>query len=144
MLNENHLVASPDKPDAKWGTEFADSVGCALYAVDIHPAKGEPHLLFPALPYHIPLGSLLPAAGPVNVLPAAKNFGASRLALASARMHPTEWLIGEVAGSLAAFCLQNNVDDPAQVRNTPALLSAFQDDLRAHGVTLNWSEILGP
>jgi hypothetical protein len=144
MLNENHLVASPDRPGAKWGAEFDDSVGCALYAVDIHPTKGEPPLLFPALPYHIPLGSLLSTAGPVNVLPAAKNFGASRLALASARMHPTEWLVGEIAGSLVAFCLAKKIDDPATVRNTPALLKEFQDDLRAHGITLHWREILEP
>ena len=104
----------------------------------------QPPLLFPALPYHIPLGAFLTRSGPVNVLPAAKNFGASRLALASARMHPTEWLIGEVAGSLAAFCVERDVLDPATVRDDPALLAAFQSSLRHDGVTLYWSEILGP
>ncbi|MBC8143517.1 MAG: FAD-dependent oxidoreductase, partial [Armatimonadetes bacterium] len=44
MLTENDLTAPESDADAKWGTEFADSVGCALYAVDIHPAKGEPPL----------------------------------------------------------------------------------------------------
>ena len=141
-LTENHLT-SPD-PKARWGEAFFDSVGCALYAVDIHPSKGEPPLLVPALPYHIPLGSFLPASGPPNVLPAAKNFGASRLALASARMHPTEWLVGQVAGSLAAFCLQRHISDPTAVRETPELLSAFQDQLRRDGVTLYWSDILPP
>lgn len=143
VLTENDLVAKPDAPDAKWGAEFPDSVGCALYAVDIHPTKGEPHLLFPALPYHLPLGAFLPASGPTNVLPAAKNFGASRLALASARMHPTEWLAGEVAGSLAAFCLQRGLFDASPVRDDPALLSEFQSTLREQGVTLSWKEIIG-
>lgn len=141
-LTENHLT-SEDKT-ARWGTAFPDSVGCALYAVDIHPSKGEPPLLFPALPYHLPLGSFLPASGPSNVLPAAKNFGASRLALASARMHPTEWLVGEVAGNLAAFCLERRIHDPSEVRDSPELLAAFQDRLRQSGVTLQWSEILPP
>ncbi len=142
-LTENHLTAKPDKPDAKWGEEFFDSVGCALYAVDIHPSKGEPHLLFPALPHHLPLGSFLTESGAPNVLPAGKNWGASRLALASARMHPTEWLVGEVAGSLAAFCIRNNIADPSTVRDTPERLKEFQDNLHAAGITLNWSEVLG-
>ncbi len=143
MLTENHMGVDNFAPDAKWGAEFNDSVGCALYAVDIHPTLGEPPLLVKALPYELSLGSFLTTSGPVNVLPAAKNFGASRLALASARMHPTEWLAGEVAGSLAAFCIKNDVDDPAKVRATPELLQAFQADLRNAGVALSWREILG-
>jgi hypothetical protein len=123
------------------GEEFFDSVGTALYAMDIHPAKGEPPFLSRALPYHIPLGSFIPRSGPDNVLPAAKNFGATRLALSSARMHPTEWLAGEIAGHLAAFCLQHRVV-PAAVRGTPELLSAFQAGLREAGVPLSWREIL--
>jgi hypothetical protein len=116
---------------------FFDTVGIAFYAMDIHPARGEPPLLQLPLPYYLPLGSLLPRSGPANVLPAAKNFGATRLALSSARMHPTEWLVGEVAGHLAAFCLERGVRPP-QVRNTPDLLAAFQDRLREGGVPLSW------
>ena len=143
MLNENHLTAPSDEPDARWGDAFADSVGCSLYAIDIHPAHDEPPLLVKALPCHLPLGSFLTTAGPTNVLPAAKNFGATRLALASTRMHPTEWLAGEVAGSLAAFCIHRDIDDPAQVRDDPALLTEFQEYLTLGGVTLYWRDILG-
>jgi hypothetical protein len=140
-LTENHLAPDANNPDKKMGEEFFDSVGTALYAMDIHPAKGEPPFLSRALPYHIPLGSFIPRSGPDNVLPAAKNFGATRLALSSARMHPTEWLAGEIAGHLAAFCLQHRVV-PAAVRGTPELLSAFQAGLREAGVPLSWREIL--
>ena len=142
-LTENHMGTDEFPADAKWGAEFDDSVGCALYAIDIHPTLGEPPLLVRALPYEISLGSFLTTAGSVNVLPAAKNIGATRLASASARMHPTEWLSGEVAGTLAAFCIKNDLDDPSQVRNTPDLLRAFQTDLRTAGVALSWREILG-
>src|SRR5205814_9457584 len=79
--------------------------------------------------------------GPPNVLPAAKDWGGSRLALAAARMHPTEWLAGEVAGHLAAFCLRRGVE-PAAVRITPNLLAAFQQELRDAGIPLRWSEII--
>ena len=140
-LTANHLTAGLAE-GASWGTEFTDSVGCAYYPMDIHPARDEPPLLARALPYHIPLGSFLTVSGPVNVLPAAKNFGASRLALASARMHPTEWLVGEVAGTLAAFCLRRSLPDPALVRETPDLLTEFQSELRQAGIPLHWSEIL--
>lgn len=142
MLTEQHLVAPADNPQAKWGEAFPDSVGCALYSVDIHPAKGEPPLLVPALPYHLPLGSFLTTAGPVNVLPAAKNFGATRLALASARMHPTEWLAGEIAAHLAAFCVRRDIVDPSRVRDTPDLLQTFQAELKNIGIPLYWSDIL--
>jgi hypothetical protein len=141
MLTENHLAPDPNQPDKKWGDEFFDSVGIALYSLDIHPAKGEAPFLSRALPYHIPLGSFITASGPANVLPGAKNFGATRLALSSARMHPTEWLAGEVAGHLAAFCLQNRVE-PARVRADRALLSSFQARLRENGVPLWWREII--
>ena len=116
-------------------------VGIALYAMDIHPSKGEPPFLSPALPYHLPLGSFIPRGGPPNVLPAAKNFGATRLALSSARMHPTEWLAGEVAGHLAAFCVKNRVE-PSAVRNTPELLARFRQELQDAGMPLRWEGIV--
>ncbi len=142
-LTENDMVAPPGNPAAKWGTEFADSVGCALYAVDVHPAKGEPHLLLPAVPYHLPLGAFLTTSGPANILPGAKNFGASRLALASARMHPTEWMAGEIAGMLAAFCIRRDLDVPNAARDSPDLFAAFRAELRQEGITFSWRDIIG-
>jgi len=142
-LNENHLIRPDEKATTSQpvGEAFFDAVGVALYAIDIHPTQGEPPRLQTALPYHLPLGAFIARSGPVNVLPAAKNFGATRLALASARMHPTEWLVGEVAGNLAAFCLRRRVA-PAHVRNTPALLQEFQERLNGNGVTTRWSDVL--
>lgn len=140
-LTEKHMAPDPQQPDKKIGEPFFDTVGTALYAMDIHPARGEPPFLSRALPYYLPLGAFIPRSGPDNVLPAAKNFGATRLALSSARMHPTEWLAGEVAGNLAAFCLQRRVE-PAAVRGTPELLAAFQAQLQAGGVPLTWEGVV--
>ena len=141
-LTENHLAVpnGDNAPENATGPAFFDTVGLAAYAIDIHPAKNEPPLLQQTLPYYLPLGAFITRSGPFNVLPAAKNWGATRLALASARMHPTEWLAGEVAGTLAAFCLEKRVR-PAQVRETPELLAAFQARLSANGVTLRWSDV---
>src|SRR3989442_148197 len=103
----DHRPSAPERLNApSTGVRFFDSVGIALYAMDIHPAKGEPPFLMRPLPYYLPLGAFIPRSGPPNVLPAAKNFGATRLALSSARMHPTEWLAGAIGGRLAAVCLQ--------------------------------------
>src|SRR5690606_33605491 len=106
-----------------------------------HPSKGEPPFLSRALPYHLPLGAFIPRGGAPNVLPAAKNFGGTRLALSSARMHPTEWLAGEIAGYLAAYCLRHNLE-PTQVRNTPEHLSAFQKELEEAGIPIRWRGIV--
>ncbi len=140
-LTENDLIAPPDRPGAVTGTDFPDAVGIALYDIDIHPPLGEPPLLRAVRPYELPLGAFIARSGPSNLLPAALDIGASRLAAASARTHPIEWLCGEIAGHLAAFCLQRGVT-PAQVRATPALLAAFQTQLEAGGITTRWSEFL--
>lgn len=137
-LTENHLAPRDGRVT---GDRFPDRVGIALYAMDIHPAKGEPPLLAPALPYYLPLGSFIGRSGPANVLPAAKNIGATRLAASSTRMHPTEWNIGEVAGHLAAFCVRRQID-PRTVREDPALLGEFQAQLAAAGIPLDWEPIL--
>ncbi len=139
-LTENAMVAPPDDPQATTGTDFPDAVGIALYDIDIHPALGEPPVLRSVLPYELPLGAFVARSGPDNVLPAALDIGASRLAAASARVHPIEWLSGEIAGNLAAFCLRSDVT-PRQVDQTPALLSAFQAQLEADGITTRWSEV---
>jgi hypothetical protein len=129
--------ARSQEPGAITAESFFDTVGIAFYAMDIHPARGEPPLLHLPLPYYLPLGSFIPRSGPTNVLPAAKNFGATRLALSSARMHPTEWHVGEVTGHLAAFCMERGVP-PTKVRNMPDLLAEFQQRLREAGVPLSW------
>lgn len=139
-LTENALLPAPDDPQQKFGSPFPDSVGIALYNIDIHPPIGEPPLLRPVLPYEIPLGAFIARSGPDNILPAAFDIGASRLAAASARTHPIEWLMGEIAGHLAAFCLRHDVT-PLQVDTTPVLLHAFQAHLLADGIPDHWNQV---
>ncbi|MEY3601312.1 MAG: hypothetical protein RL169_556, partial [Armatimonadota bacterium] len=139
MLTSVHMEAISD--EKRWGTEFADSIGCAHYAIDIHPSANEPHLLHSVVPYHIPLGALIPVNGPRNLVAGAKNFGASRLALASARMHPSEWLVGEVAGMLAAMSTRQDLH-PAKLRASDAHRKALLEHISAAGITRYWSEIL--
>jgi hypothetical protein len=139
MLTANHMAGSAE--NKRWGTEFDDSIGCAHYAIDIHPSANEPHLLQTVVPYHIPLGALIPASGPRNLVAGAKNFGASRLALASARMHPTEWLVGEVAGMLAAMSTRKDVH-PAMLKTNETHRTEFLEHIAAAGITRYWKSIL--
>ena len=135
------MVADPLHPDQVLAASVLDSVGLGLYPIDIHTARGEPTRPFAkVLPYELPLGAFIAASGPTNVIPAALDLGASRLAAASIRVHPTEWLIGEVAGNLAAFCVKHKVL-PSQVRGDPDLLSEFQAQLEASGIAIRWSEV---
>jgi hypothetical protein len=142
-LTENDLIAAPASPDQKFGTDFPDSVGLAWYAIDIHPAQSEPPILRAALRYSLPLGAFIVRSGPKNLLPSASDWGASRLAMASARMHPTEWEAGEIAGHLAAFCLLRDCL-PADVRATPGLQSDFQAQLVRDGIATHWSQVSLP
>ena len=140
-LTELDMIAPPDNPDQTTGTDFPDSVGLGLYSIDIHPTQGEPPALRSALPYELPLGAFIPISGPTNIIPAALDLGESRLAQASTRVHPTEWLIGEVAGNLAAYCVKHKVL-PAQVREKSDLLAAFQSQLEHSGIATRWNEVL--
>jgi hypothetical protein len=131
---EQH-IAHPLRPD---GPElFPDSVGIGCYRIDLHPStSGAAYLDLGCWPFQIPLGALIPIRVE-NLLPGGKNLGVTHITNGAFRVHPVEWNIGEVAGLLAAFCLDRNVK-PTSVRKGPALLQDFQSLLRRQGIELSW------
>lgn len=117
----------------------ADSCGIGLYGgMDIHrlAAVGMPELWVGIKPFQIPLGALIPVRV-TNVLAACKNIGVTHITNGAFRLHPVEWNIGESAGAVAAFCIQQGAQ-PGGVWSTPALLSQYQHALLAAGVPLFW------
>lgn len=134
-VTENHIGKSArSNPFAE---RFADSVGIGHYSIDLHSgASKKSGIHIPALPFQIPLGSLLPVRVE-NLLPSCKNIGVTHVTNGAYRLHPVEWGIGEAAGLLAAFALSRQVP-PRAVRERPALLDEFQKLLRAQGVELEW------
>jgi hypothetical protein len=94
-----------------------------------------------SVPFQIPLGALLPVRAR-NLLPAAKNLGTTHVSNGCYRLHPVEWTVGEVAGRLAAFCLDRSVE-PHQVRAHDQLLAAFQQALDRAGVERQWPDVRG-
>ncbi|MBL9212652.1 MAG: FAD-dependent oxidoreductase [Opitutaceae bacterium] len=117
--------------------DFADSVGIGRYNIDLHPSSGgDNYIDFAALPFQIPLGSLLPQRME-NLLPASKNIGTTHLTNGCYRLHPVEWNIGESVGELAAFCAAKQ-QPPRAVRKNATLLADFQRQLVASGIPLAW------
>jgi hypothetical protein len=116
---------------------FVDSVGIGSYRLDLHPTcGGNNYVDLASLPHEIPLGSLIPQRMN-NLIPACKNIGTTHLSSACYREHPIEWNIGEVAGLLAAFCMDKQMP-PRQVRAQRRSLEQFQSTIQSQGVEIKW------
>ena len=116
---------------------FSDSVGVGWYPIDIHGVPGDVAVTGPTRPFQIPLGALIPKDGPDNLLAACKNIGTTHMTNGCYRLHPIEWNIGEAAGALAGYCVDEGVT-PATVHSTPGHLAAYQRRLIDAGMPLTW------
>jgi hypothetical protein len=116
---------------------FADSVGIGWYPIDIH--RSGPQDVGASCrtkPFQIPLGALLPMRM-TNLIAGAKNIGTTHITNGCYRLHPVEWNIGEAAGALAAFALDEHLPPPG-VRENAGMLKRFQHRLLGEGVPLVW------
>ncbi len=119
---------------------FPDSVGLGSYRIDLHPSTGgDNYIDISSLPFQVPLGAMIPRRVE-NVLPACKNLGTTHITNGCFRLHPVDWNIGEAAGALAAYCLEQH-DAPRSVRNKPERLSAFQARLVRQGIEIAWPRV---
>jgi hypothetical protein len=135
-IREQH-IAEAARPNQNYAEHFSDSIGIGYYRIDLHPSTGEDNYVdVGSLPFQIPLGALLPVRME-NLLPACKNIGTTHITNGCYRLHPIEWNIGEAAGALAAYCLDQNLV-PRQVYRNGDLLAGFQRRLVAMGVELEW------
>lgn len=130
---------SPTFQSKRAGERYRDSVGVGSYSIDLHPSIAQQNYLdIPALPYHIPLGALLTEAAD-NFIAGSKNIGTTHITNGCYRLHPTEWNIGEVAGLLAAYCLENDTT-PSVVYQDDQQLQAFQTFLVEEGIEIEWPQ----
>ncbi|WP_181346961.1 FAD-dependent oxidoreductase [Thalassobacillus sp. CUG 92003] len=130
---------SPDFNEGNAGKLYHDRVGIGSYSIDLHPSMtGRNYLDIKALPFHIPLGALIPK-DIENVLAGCKNIGTTHITNGCYRLHPTEWNVGEACGELVYFCLANETT-PKVVREDDRLLLNFQSELRAAGFELEWPD----
>jgi len=115
--------------------QLYDSVGVGQYAMDLHKTTRTGTSMYqPAKRFEIPLGAMIPVRMK-NLLPACKNIGATHLTGGCFRLHPVEWTVGEAAGYLAAYCLENGYT-PVQVWQEH--LEDFQKLLADNGFQLHW------
>ena len=116
---------------------FPDSVGVGWYPIDIHRSgPDDVGASCRTKPFQIPLGALLPVRIG-NLIAGGKNLGTTHITNGCYRLHPVEWNVGEAAGALAAFALNEHVA-PAAVRARADLLRRFQHRLLRDGVPLAW------
>ncbi|HKQ27195.1 MAG TPA: FAD-dependent oxidoreductase [Burkholderiales bacterium] len=119
--------------------QFADSVGVGWYPIDIHRSgPDDVGASCRTKPFQIPLGALVPVRTE-NLIAGAKNIGTTHITNGCYRLHPVEWNIGEAAGALAAFALEEGLA-PAAVHQSSDRMKRFQEKLAAEGVPLAWPE----
>ena len=122
--------------------QYRDSIGVGMYRIDLHPSTGgDNYVDVESAPFEIPLGALLPQRVK-NLLPAGKNIGTTHITNGCYRLHPVEWNVGEVAGLLAAHCLNNGLT-PHQVQEDDGRLADFQTRLHGEGIEIRWPDIRG-
>lgn len=124
----------------KGAVNYRDSIGIGMYRIDLHPSTGgDNYIDVPSCPFEIPLGALLPQRVK-NLIPAGKNIGTTHITNGCYRLHPVEWNIGEVAGMLAAHCLDKGLT-PHQVQENDGKLHDFQRELGREGIEMRWPDI---
>jgi len=136
---ENRALALGSDQSKVRSKQYHDSVGIGHYQIDLHPTtEGDNYIDFPALPFELPLGALIPVRIN-NLIAGSKNIGSTHVTNGCYRLHPVEWNIGEVAGNLAANCIKEN-RYPKGIRNDPKKLNDFQKLLINNGVENRWAE----
>lgn len=121
---------------------YPDSVGVGMYRIDLHPSTGgDNYIDVGSCPYQLPLGALIPQRTR-NLLAGGKNIGTTHITNGCYRLHPIEWNIGEVAGLLAAFCLDSGAE-PADVHANADARQRFQDLCDAEGIERDWPDVSG-
>jgi hypothetical protein len=126
-----------DAPAQGIGECFADSVGIGHYRLDLHPSTAMRNSIYvEAAPFRIPMGALIPKTTR-NLLAAGKCLGVTHITNGCYRLHPVEWNVGESAGHLAAYCVEQGLD-PAAVHESLQHTRTLQSQLTRSGIPLSW------
>lgn len=117
------------------GYIFNDRVCIGAYDVDIHPMISctYPKYMFeyyPILPYYIPLRAMT-NRDIDNLIVIGKTMAQSFLVNSATRLHPVEFSIGQAAGVIGTYAVQNNLKSVAEmldeqhIRRVQTILKQF-------------------
>ena len=106
IVKEQDIKSDPGAPAR--ASLFDDSVGIGYFPIDIHGKEVAATVLYPTKHFQIPLGALL-MDFPSNLILSCKNIGTTHITNGAYRLHPIEWAIGEAAGALACFAIEQEV-----------------------------------
>ncbi|MGB3202818.1 MAG: FAD-dependent oxidoreductase [Nodosilinea sp.] len=121
---------------------FDDSVGIGQYHyLDLHGNDAKGHVSprgkdVVALPFSLPLGSLVPRDTDGLVL-SAKSIGTTHITNAAYRMHPMEWAIGEASGFLAVFAVWTGLE-PRVLATDEKHIRKIQGFMARNGIPIFW------
>lgn len=116
---------------------YADSVGLGHYRIDLHPTlDGVGYVDIASHPFTIPLGCLIPVRI-TNLVAAGKTIGTTHITNGCYRVHPVEWVTGELAGLLASEAVGLR-RPPAAIRDDVQSLESFRLHAAARGVDQAW------
>ena len=101
------------------GYIFDDRICIGAYDVDIHymlscSYPSYVNMDYPVLPYYIPLRAMT-NRDIDNMIPIGKTMAQSFLVNSAVRLHPVEFSIGQAAGVVGSFAIQNNLPNVAEI-----------------------------
>jgi hypothetical protein len=135
VVEQDVAVAHHPGPRAR---HFDDSVGVGWYPIDIHQAgEGDVGVSTRTKPFQIPMGALIPVRLR-NLIAGNKNIGTTHITNGCYRLHPVEWNVGEVAGTLASFALDTG-QPPQLIHSDRDAQQALQRALVDDGIPLAWT-----
>jgi hypothetical protein len=82
------------------------------------------------------LGAMIPASVE-NLIAANKNIGTTHITNGCFRLHPVEWNIGEAAGLIASYAIEQD-KTPKAIREDKTSLRAFQKIVIGEGIPVSW------
>ena len=97
------------------GVIFEDRLCIGCYDVDVHPMVNCTYpkymtQLYPILPYYIPLRAMT-NRDIDNLIPIGKTMAQSFLVNSATRLHPVEFSIGQAAGVIGSYAVQNKLQN---------------------------------
>lgn len=107
------------------GYIFEDRLCIGVYGVDIHFMRGcsypkYMHEQYSVLPYYIPLRAMT-NRDIDNLMVIGKTMAQSFLVNSAVRLHPVEFSIGQAAGVVGSYAVQNKLQTVAEMLNTAHL-----------------------